>query len=180
MTRSAWSTCTCIQTTFLSSGELCILGEQSQHGDWMWIMGVGGCVLLGWAGSCVDKQRDRKVNQAIPGRWYHVSCLVTAWERPAIKERSPKWIKTPPMRVKDKEPLLCLRSEINEGTRISACTHTHTHARLHTPFLHKAEEVVQELFPLWVSIQFIQLWGGRNKRRPLVFYLKHPCNNLQD
>lgn len=50
----------------------------------------------------------------------------------------------------------------------------HIHIQLHTPFLHKAEEVIQKLFPLWVSIQFIQLWGGRNKRSPLVFCITHP------
>lgn len=38
------------------------------------------------------------------------------------------------------------------------------HTQLHTSLLHEAEKVIQKLFSLWVSIQFIQLWRGRGER----------------
>lgn len=43
-------------------------------------------------------------------------------------------------------------------------------AVLLTSFLHEAEEVIKKLFPLWVSIQFIQLWRGRGVRWGVCIY----------
>lgn len=48
-----------------------------------------------------------------------------------------------------------------------------TNTRLHTSFLHEAEEVIQKLFSLGVSIQFIQLWRRerRMKHQLMILYL---------
>lgn len=53
----------------------------------------------------------------------------------------------------------CVESEVADGGN-SIQDHP-SRTRVHTSFLHEAEEVIQKLFSLRVSVQFIQLWRGR-------------------
>lgn len=61
------------------------------------------------------------------------------------------------MPVKDKQTLHCEGRKTH--THLQAGTHAHT--GLPTSFLHEAEEIIQKLFSLWVSVQFVELQKGR-------------------
>lgn len=53
------------------------------------------------------------------------------------------------------------REEVaGSSTPLPHCTPSSPNKCSLTPLLHEDEEVIQELFPFRVTIQFIELWGG--------------------